>query len=242
MSDADPPHVAPDATRRRGRLGIAAVGYVVAFFTSNIAVVGYASATHGDLTDPTLGMAIAGLIGLWVGLFGTVVYITKRTPGASLPRDFGLRLRWIDVPLGAVAGVASQLGLIELIYLPIRHNESLHKKLTQPAKDLTDLAHGPAFVVLAVLIILGTPVVEELFFRGLVQGALSDRFRPAVAIGLSALVFGLAHQQLLQLPGLFAFGVVLGVLFWRTGRLGPGLIAHACFNFTTVVALALSRR
>jgi membrane protease YdiL (CAAX protease family) len=231
----------PERGTRRGRLGIAAVGYVVAFVTSNVAALAFVAATHGDIAKTTLGLVIFGLLGLWVGLFGTVLYVVGRSPTGSLSREMGLRAQWIDVPVGVVVGVASQLGLIELIYLPLRSHPSLHDKVTKPAKDLTDLAHGPAFVVLAVLITVGSPIVEELFFRGLVQGALADRFRPAVAIGLSALAFGLAHQELLQLPGLFAFGVVLGLLYWRTGRLGPGLVAHAAFNFTTVVALALAR-
>jgi membrane protease YdiL (CAAX protease family) len=35
--------------------------------------------------------------------------------------------------------------------------------------------------------------------------------------------------------------VVLGMLAWRTGRLGPGIIAHVTFNSITVVAFAISR-
>ena len=52
---------------------------------------------------------------------------------------------------------------------------------------------------------------------------------------LSALVFAVAHQELLQLPGLFAFGVVLGVMAVRFGRIGPGIAAHMAFNAVTII-------
>jgi uncharacterized protein len=57
----------------------------------------------------------------------------------------------------------------------------------------------------------------------------------------SSVVFGLAHFEPLQLPALILFGVVLGVLAQRTGRLGPGIVAHATFNAVTVLSLTLSR-
>jgi membrane protease YdiL (CAAX protease family) len=83
--------------------------------------------------------------------------------------------------------------------------------------------------------------VEELFFRGLVQRAVARRFGRVAAIGASAVLFGLAHFELLQLPALILFGVVLAVLADRTGRLGPGIVAHAAFNAVTVLTLTLNR-
>jgi membrane protease YdiL (CAAX protease family) len=95
--------------------------------------------------------------------------------------------------------------------------------------------------VLFVFLVIGAPVVEELFFRGLLLRSLDRRFgTPAAVIG-SALVFGLVHYELLQLPALILFGIVLAVLAERTGRLGPGIAAHAAFNAATVLSLTLAR-
>ena len=60
------------------------------------------------------------------------------------------------------------------------------------------------------------------------------------------MVFGLVHAQpnmtgaseLALITALGSFGAVLGVLALRTGRLGPGLVAHATFNPITVLCLA----
>ena len=78
-----------------------------------------------------------------------------------------------------------------------------------------------------------------MFFRGLLQRSLARRFGPVVAIAGSAVLFGLAHFELLQLPALILFGVVLAVLAHWTGRLGPGIVAHATFNAVTVLTLTV---
>jgi membrane protease YdiL (CAAX protease family) len=87
--------------------------------------------------------------------------------------------------------------------------------------------------------VVGAPLAEEVFFRGFVQRAAVARIgRVAGIIGTAAL-FGLVHYQLEQLVALVVFGVVLGVLADRTGRLGPSIITHMAFNATTVVNLLL---
>jgi membrane protease YdiL (CAAX protease family) len=71
----------------------------------------------------------------------------------------------------------------------------------------------------------------------LLQRSLARRFGPVVAVLGSAVAFGLAHFELLQLAALILFGVVLALLAERTGRLGPGIVAHATFNAATVLTL-----
>jgi membrane protease YdiL (CAAX protease family) len=234
----------PPAPAPRWGIGHAVLGYVAAYLVAGLAVSIYASVAGLDAVDRTLGLAIASLIGLWIGMLGAVLVAVRRQrteghdPDANLRTEFGLAFRWSDLPLGAAAGIASQLILVPVLYLPFKwHDPTLSKRLEEPAKELTDLAHGAGFVVLAILITLGAPLVEELFFRGLLQRSLLRRLGPTLAITLSSAAFGLVHYQPLQLLGLTAFGVVLGVLAWRTGRLGAGIVAHVCFNLVTVIAL-----
>ncbi|MHB1853573.1 MAG: CPBP family intramembrane glutamic endopeptidase, partial [Acidimicrobiales bacterium] len=113
--------------------------------------------------------------------------------------------------------------------------------LGQPAQTITGLAHGWGDVVLVLVVVVGAPVVEELFFRGLLLRSLQARIGSVGAVIVSGLLFGLAHFEPLQLPVLALFGVVLGVLALRTGRLGPGICAHAAFNSLAVYTLLSSR-
>jgi uncharacterized protein len=82
------------------------------------------------------------------------------------------------------------------------------------------------------------PVVEELFYRGLLLRSLDKRgIQPWLSVVLSALLFAGMHFEALQFAGLFLFGIVLALLVHRTGRLGPAIWAHAAFNAVTVLQL-----
>jgi len=94
---------------------------------------------------------------------------------------------------------------------------------------------------LAIVVVVGAPVVEELFFRGLVLRSLQRRFGDVWAVVGSAMLFGVAHFEPLQLPALVGLGVVLGVMAVYNKRLGPSIFAHAGFNLVTMIALALQR-
>lgn len=162
--------------------------------------------------------------------------------------DFGVSIRlWPDVPLGIAVGVAAQYVLVPLLELPLQPFVShLSSKLGQPATNLLSPVNGVSLVALTVLVCVGSPVAEELFFRGLLLRGLLGRFRhlgaragPALSIVVTGLVFGLAHFEKLQFLGLAGFGVVLAYLAYRTGRLGPSILAHIAFNTTTIIAFVL---
>jgi membrane protease YdiL (CAAX protease family) len=93
---------------------------------------------------------------------------------------------------------------------------------------------------------VGAPIVEELFFRGLVLRSLERRFGSTWAVALSSVLFGLAHPQplpakalVLVMVSLAALGALLATLAVRTGRLGPSIVTHAVFNGWTVLFLVL---
>ena len=88
------------------------------------------------------------------------------------------------------------------------------------------------------------PIVEEFFFRRVLQGWLEKRQAVALygvrsgesAIAISALCFALLHvgQGLAWVPLAF-FGVVVGYLARQTGSLLAGIFLHAIFNAISVV-------
>jgi membrane protease YdiL (CAAX protease family) len=93
--------------------------------------------------------------------------------------------------------------------------------------------------------VVGAPIVEELFFRGLLQGALAHRYGPRTALWVQAGIFGVCHYQfgmpfstvVLTVVPIACVGLVLGSLRWRYDRLAPGMIAHALCNVVAVVVL-----
>ena len=63
---------------------------------------------------------------------------------------------------------------------------------------------------------VAAPVLEELFFRGILLKGLLRNYRPAVAIGQSALLFGLMHMSPAQSIATALMGLILGWLYYRT--------------------------
>lgn len=113
--------------------------------------------------------------------------------------------------------------------------------LVVPSPQVAPLEHllhdsplGAAFVAVALL----PAIAEELIFRGVLARALARRFGPALAIVVSAAVFGLYHLDLPQLVSTFVLGLALGFIAVRADSALPTMVAHATNN---LVVLALSR-
>jgi membrane protease YdiL (CAAX protease family) len=234
---------APDRrTAVRWGLGDAVVGLVLGFvggaITSGIVL---AINDTDDFEDLSLGWQAVAQLGLWLGLLGTALVVSK-LKGAGAVHDFGLRIAGRDVPIGILVGVVSQWVIVWFVYLPLQLlTDVTTEDISEPAREITDRATGPVGVALLVLIVgIAAPIVEEIFFRGLLQRALIRRVSEPLAVGGAAMVFALTHFQVLQLPALFLFGIVLGILAQRYGRLGPAILAHMVFNMTAVISLLVT--
>lgn len=236
--------------------GAGIVGILVAEVFSELTLqLSYAFAGNGH-TPSMLAREVTGVIGLWIGFVGTALWasmITSRDRSLSerLRTDFGFSIRARDVPLGIVVGLFGQYVLTTLFELPLYpFVPHLFRRLGAPARSLTSGESGAALVLLGVLVCLGSPLVEELFFRGLflrgllgiARGRLGWRAVPAVlaSAAVSGLVFGLIHAEPLQLLALAGFGMLLALVACSTGRLGAGIVAHVTFNSLTFIALAMS--
>lgn len=177
---------------------------------------------------------------LWAGWAVAVALAGRK--GDGVVQDFGVSARWTDLPLGLVLGVAVQVVVVPLLYLPLLRLLDLSTDdLSAPARELSEKAQGTwGWILLAVIVVVGAPLAEELFYRGLLLQSLRKRGLPDwVACVVSGAVFAVLHLQALQFLGLFVLGALLAALVVRTGRLGPAVVTHAAFNAATVVILYL---
>jgi len=217
-------------------LGEALVGFAVAIVASSV-LAGLWLGSSGDQDLTNIGALFAQL-GLWAGLLGAPLVATYRRGRRNLGSDFGFRFARRD-GWGALAGAACQLAVFPVLYLVL---ESIIGKLDagRPARELAARAAGWSFAVLAVLVTFLAPIIEELFYRGLVLRSLERRYGSTAAVVLSSAWFGASHFQVVQFPALFLLGVVLAVLTVRSGRLGAAVVAHVVFNGITMAILGLT--
>lgn len=249
MTSTPPPPARPDAAGSAGRpwwgLGDVAAGIGASLFLSTFVGAIVFAVAGWESTDevPVWGLALLQ-VPLWAGYL-LVLVLAARTKGHGLVEDFGVRQRLLDVPVGLLIGVVTQVLLLPLLYLPIFELTGTDgDELSEPAERLASGAGDATagWLLFALLVGVCAPVVEELFYRGLLLRSLSKRgLGPMAAVVVSSVVFAAIHLQLLQFPGLLAFGLVAGVLTVRTGRLGPAIWAHIGFNMATVVLLYVGR-
>ena len=227
----------------RFRLAHVAGWWVVGFLASNTAVVIYLVASgRAGLDDPLAGAPLSAdaffQAALWIGLAGGPIVLSRRFGRGSLAQDYGWTLRGRSIAPALGAGLLTQLVIIPILYIPIFWLVG-DADLSEDARALTDrAANGLDVAVLVLVVVIGAPLVEELFFRGLLWEALRERgLSTGPAVAVTSVLFGVAHFQLLQLPALVAFGAVAAVLRARTGGLTAPIAAHVMFNAITVAQL-----
>ncbi len=226
-------------TTRESQVGASALilGFAVGLVASTLIVAAAAGiADVDDFDDLSLWWLLPAQLGLWAGMLG-VPYVVARLNGERLFDPASLVPNRADLGLGVLVGLGMQLVVIPLVYWPLLPLLDDDADLSEAARELTDRADGSSVIALVFISVVGAPVVEEIFHRGLVQPRLVPRLGPPAAIGITAVLFGASHVQLLQFPALVLFGIAVGALAYWRGRLAPAVIAHVVFNATAVVTL-----
>ena len=95
---------------------------------------------------------------------------------------------------------------------------------------------NPYTFISAVII---APIAEEIFFRGILLEGFFKNYKPAMAIILSALLFGVIHMNRWQAVSATLSGLLIGWAYWKTDSLIPGIVLHFVNNL--IVELNLIR-
>lgn len=170
----------------------------------------------------SIELAAAGTALGEVATIAVLVYAYRR----RLPR---LHLRgqvpaWLYVaaPILVVAQVVTR-SLINFLHLPNWMEETFRRLEAQP---------WLAFLMVGI----SAPVLEEVLFRGVILTGLLRNYRPWVAIGQSALLFGLFHFNPIQIVSAGIMGLLLGWMYYRTRSLLLCIIIHALNNLLALWA------
>jgi hypothetical protein len=198
--------------------------------------IGY-SLTHSTTSAVS---DLLGEVGLWAAMLGTAVFVSRRYGSGSLARDYGLAIKAKDLLWGLLALICALVvsQVVLAVFAGTKFAGSNDEIITQQK------GHELGLVVVALLVALGAPFFEELFFRGFLRGTLRRRFGANGSVWLQAMFFGLAHfgesatalGNVSVVLAMFGVGAVLGYTAKLTGRLGAGMVAHCLFNLLAVVA------
>ncbi|MCX7620233.1 MAG: CPBP family intramembrane metalloprotease [Acidimicrobiales bacterium] len=242
------PVLEPDApTRRVPRWGCGDIVYGILAMLGLSTAVGVAVALVADrgavdLDSP--GFTVIGAVAVWIGLGGWALLASRRKGYGTLRSDYHYYFEWYDLLIG-LAGAIAAFGL-QIAIGAVAMNSGIEPDTN--TAPIVEAKGSPGWVVVVAIVVgVGAPFVEELFFRGLTYGALERRFDRWVALGGSTAIFGVMHlQPTANLPGLVvlilqitSIGLVLGFLRMMTNRCGASIVTHMIVNtVATVLVLA----
>jgi membrane protease YdiL (CAAX protease family) len=150
----------------------------------------------------------------------------RRGPPREAATQLGLRrfrfsaLKWMAAAVGAYL-------LFGAVYIAIfgePHQEDIAEEFG-------------AVPVQILLIVVAAPISEEVCFRGFLFGGLRERLPSFGAALVSATIFGALHAAtgISAVPPLIFFGLVLALLYEKTGSIVPGTILHMLNNSVALI-------
>ena len=107
-----------------------------------------------------------------------------------------------------------------------KYSEAVDRYSEIEAVDIPKFDHILNFIGVCILV----PITEELTFRAGVLQTLLKRFRPTVAVLLSAAIFGVLHIRSIQVGYALIAGVFLGWVYFYTKSIRSTIFLHILFN------------
>lgn len=195
-----------------------------------------------------LGALVGALTGYVPGVFTVMVgfYLVGLGVLAWIFRHFGIDARrlfgrfptrlseWLPAFLPAVASYGILTGLVGAIGLFSYFEPEAALRLANRSDEAQSLflAGGPFWIVVLGAAVLA-PIVEEIFFRGLLLHRWGWKWTARRAAVTTSIVFGLLHPPFI-LPQLIA-GFIFARLYVQSGSLWLPIVGHAINNLAVVL-------
>lgn len=201
-----------------------------------VSLTGHMNSTAAEVPVWVTGVSVASM---WIAMLAVLYRTRPETPHVNADA-----LKWFRIVdlVGVPIGFFCQFILVTAVTWPLQKmwpDSFSSDQVSKRATDLTNTAPGIWMLLLIVVVVVGAPLVEEIVYRQVVQQDLVQRWGKAGGIVVTAAVFAAVHMQLVEFAGLFAFALVLGVVRYRTGRLGTSIITHMAFNAAGLLMVIL---
>jgi len=158
-----------------------------------------------------------------------------------LKEAFAIRAGRLNDYLLAIFGTALiALGPIWIRSVTSADNDSKTHIMPENMRSIYDVIAGPHtsdFYLLLLSLCILTPIMEELFFRGIFWKILKKFSNETHAFFLTSILFAFAHIDPEHIVGVFPVGLYIGWLRLRSNSIFPSMISHVTNN--TIVCITL---
>jgi membrane protease YdiL (CAAX protease family) len=217
---------------------------IIFFFaqsTASLVVLITAFFFPGSLLSRNMELALVAAI-LDVIVVAAVLYfvmVDKRQGLGSL----GLTVK--NAFLNMKYGVSAYIGLVPVFFIVTVATAIIFKVLNIPVEpqEVVEIFREekslPSLISLGIFTSFFGPLMEEIFFRGFVYGALKSKIGISGAILGSATFFAYVHANLASFMPILSFGILLAYLYEKTGSLVSSITAHILHNSLMLAFLLL---
>jgi uncharacterized protein len=186
----------------------------------------------------TLGQGIYVLTSyvLMASLGLGVLYLSIKSylPLASDWFQFKWQANWFGWGLGGYLVATPIVIVVSVLNEKIWHGQGGSNPLLQIMLESKD---SIALLLFFLTAAVAAPLFEEFLFRGFLLPSLTRYVPTWAAIGISALLFGVAHLSLSEIVPLTTLGIILGTVYARTRNLLAPMLLHSLWNSSTLVSL-----
>lgn len=219
------------------------------FFAGQIAIPGLLGLGKQILNQTGVTVSLASLSGgrtkafytlaYYLLMSGTGLFVLYRAvkPFVPLPEDWfrltGKR-NWLVWGVGGYFVALPLMFAVSLVNQQFWQGQGGSNPLLQIVLEEGDPV---ALLIFFLTAAVAAPVFEEILFRGFLLPSLTRYFPAWAAIGLSSLIFALAHLSLSEVLPLTTLGIVLGFVYTRSRGLLASMTLHSLWNSVTMIGL-----
>jgi len=187
-----------------------------------------------------LGFFIGYVGAMHLALFSLGLYLIYDTDLEGFMKKMGIPG---DIKRNVIFTV---IGLASLFFVLIAMTIAFTFFGLNDQQNVVDIANSLPLPIL-LLAILFAPFSEEFFFRAMLTSQIErihDHFKiPNAAVSaiiFSSVIFGLFHfayNSVVEIVGAFLIGLILALIYKRSGSIIPAIAVHMIYNFASIIVM-----
>ncbi|MDD5429040.1 MAG: type II CAAX endopeptidase family protein [Candidatus Omnitrophica bacterium] len=173
-----------------------------------------------------------------------IIYFTVQQYGQKLS---AVGINFKNFAANVFYGIVGYIAILPSLFLilvltTIVTNLMKYTPKEQIVVELFMRQDNPAFLVLtSIFAAIAGPIVEELFFRGFLYGAVKKYTGIFWATMITAALFAALHAHAVGFLPIMALGILLAYLYEKTGTLVSSMTVHVMHNFSMVLLVFLAK-
>lgn len=108
------------------------------------------------------------------------------------------------------------------------------------SEQYAGVSDGASMLFSLIVFSILTAVVEEILYRAIIISKLSEAFGETACVLISALIFAVAHGNIIAGCYTFVLGIFLALVYLRCRSIIPCIVIHMMFNAAGLISIELS--